>query len=142
MVDLLKIIDFYQSFDIYKNYTYAEIFNHIYPSLKNQQFKAYHDEKGIYGFANWALFDDINEKYFLETYIVPSDGWDSGSTLYFIDLVASRKAKQVILDQQRFMTKKFGLNRKVKWIRFHEDKRILKEFETKKHYLNNWEING
>ena len=52
------IINFYSQFDRYNHLTYVDLYQHISPSIRNNQFKVFHTNGKIWGFANWALLND------------------------------------------------------------------------------------
>ena len=61
-MDINKIINLYYLFPKYKNNTYQELFYHILPSLKLNQYKLFEDKDGVFGFVNWAYLNNDIEK--------------------------------------------------------------------------------
>ena len=56
-----KIINFYKTFNKYKNNNYDDIYYHILPSINSNQYKIFEDQQGLYGFVNWAFINKEEE---------------------------------------------------------------------------------
>ena len=62
-----NVISLYHNFNKYKKNTYPELYYHILPSIKFNQYKIFKDEQGIYGFVNWAYLSKEVEKSYIQT---------------------------------------------------------------------------
>jgi len=132
---MVQIIDLYKSFDGFKYANDTDIFFHIYPSLKNNQYKFHTKNNKLIGFCNWAFFNNYYENKFLETGEVDDNAWASGNKVWVIDLMATDNTKNIINWNKQYFTKLLGIDKKVSWLRFYNDKIIAKEFYTKGHYI-------
>ena len=61
------VIDFYLQFDRFNHLTYVDLWQHIHPSIKNEQFKVFQTNGEIWGFANWAFMSNDVLKRFIST---------------------------------------------------------------------------
>ena len=87
-MDINKIINLYYKFPRYKDNTYSELFYHIFPSIKLNQYKLFEDQDGVYGFCNWSFLNKDKHNYFIKTGIV--DNWNCGNLMTHIDFVATK----------------------------------------------------
>ena len=65
--DMHQIISLYKSFDKYKEFTREDLYYHILPSIKLNQYKTIKENNKVVSFANWAFLDNISEKEYKKT---------------------------------------------------------------------------
>lgn len=123
-----EIINFYQSFNRYKNNTYEELQQHIEPSIKLNQYKVFKDET-IYAFVNWAYVDQETEDNFLKTGII--DNFNCGDIMLHIDFIATKNIRKIISWLKNNATKIHGANKKFKWIRLNNNNKVKKIMSVK-----------
>ena len=58
-----NIINFYKTFNKYKNNSNEDLHYHILPSMNCRQYKIFEDANGIYGFVNWAFLNKKEEDH-------------------------------------------------------------------------------
>ena len=59
-----NIINFYKTFNKYKNNTNDDLYYHILPSINCRQYKLFKDNNNIYGFVNWAFLNKEEEDHY------------------------------------------------------------------------------
>lgn len=123
-----EIINFYQSFNRYKNNTYEELQQHIEPSIKLNQYKVFKDET-IYAFVNWAYVDQETEDNFLKTGII--DNFNCGDIMLHIDFIATKNIRKIMSWLKNNATKIHGANKKFKWIRLNNNNKVKKIMSVK-----------
>ena len=74
-MDINKIINLYYLFPKYQNNTYQELFYHILPSLKLNQYKLFEDKDGVFGFVNWAYLNNDIEKEYIKNSKIYKNEW-------------------------------------------------------------------
>jgi len=116
-----EIINFYKSFNRYKNNTYEELYYHIEQSINFNQYKIFKD-KEIYGFVNWAMVNKKTEDYFLKTGEVLD--WHCGDLMIHIDFLANKNIKKIYKWSKNNLAKIIGLGNSTKWIRLNETNKI------------------
>jgi len=116
-----EIINFYKSFNRYKNNTYEELYYHIEQSINFNQYKIFKD-KEIYGFVNWAMVNKKTEDYFLKTGEVLD--WHCGDLMIHIDFLANKNIKKIYKWSKNNLAKIIGLGNSTNWIRLNETNKI------------------
>ena len=91
-----EVISLYYNFDKYKKNTYPELYYHILPSINLNQYKIFKDDKGIFGFVNWAYLNEDVEKAYVTTSKIYKNEWKSGVNLWLYDIVILRKSNEVM----------------------------------------------
>jgi len=135
MINVHPIIKLYKEFDRYKHNSDDEILAHIYPSLELNQYKIHKENGRIYGFSNWAFLNKSEENNLLKTNKVSQESWNSGDILWHGDIVARKNVKKIMDWTLSYYTQLLGCNKKIKYLRIHNDKIIQKEILTKGHYI-------
>lgn len=135
MINVFSIINLYKQFQKYKDSTEEEIFAHIYPSIQLNQYKIHKEDGKIYGFSNWAFLNKKEEKHLLKTSEINFNAWNSGNIVWHMDIVAKKNSKHIMDWTKQHFTQLLGCNKKVKWLRVHDDKIIPKEILTKRHFV-------
>jgi hemolysin-activating ACP:hemolysin acyltransferase len=118
-----EIINFYKSFNRYKNNTYEELYYHIEQSINFNQYKIFKD-KEIYGFTNWAYVDQQTEDNFLHTGII--NNWRCGDIMLHIDFIATKNIKNIMSWLKNNATKTLGLNKTIHWARLNSNNKVRK----------------
>jgi|TARA_A100001015_G_scaffold186629_1_gene207755 hemolysin-activating ACP:hemolysin acyltransferase len=132
MTTFNEIINFYKSFNRYKNNTYEEIYNHIIQSINNNQYKIFKD-KYIYGFTNWAFVNQQTEDKFLNTGII--DNWNCGDIMLHIDFIATKNVRQIMSWLKNNSANILGINKKIHWVRLDDNNKVRKIMkQTTKNY--------
>ena len=91
-----EIINLYYKHDKYKKYTYPELYYHILPSINLNQYKIFKDDKGVFGFVNWAFLNDANQDSYSKEGKIYKSEWKSGVNLWLYDIIIIRKSKEVM----------------------------------------------
>ena len=86
--DMHQIISLYKKFDRNKEYTREELYYHILPSIKLNQYKTIKENNKVVAFANWAYLDTNSEKEFKKTGDFSNESWKSGDNAWVIDVVS------------------------------------------------------
>jgi hemolysin-activating ACP:hemolysin acyltransferase len=131
-----EIINLYYKFNKYKKNTYPDLYYHILPSINLNQYKVFKDEKGIFGFVNWAYLSKEIEKSYIKTSIIYKNEWKSGNYLWLYDIVILRKSKEVMSWVYNYFKKLLKTNESISWLRLDKnDKvyRVAKKFKREFH---------
>jgi len=89
--ELHNVVSFYKQFDRYKDYTNEEVYYHIFPSFKLNQYKIHKDEdNNMIAFTNWAFLNKVVENRFILTGILEDKDWKSGNNVWHIDTVCAK----------------------------------------------------
>ena len=128
-----EIINFYKSFNRYKNNTYEELYYHIEQSINFNQYKILKD-KEIYGFVNWAMVNKKTEDYFLKTGEVLD--WHCGDLMIHIDFLANKNIRKIYKWSKNNLAKIIGLGNSTNWIRLNETNKIRNI--VKKNIKDSW----
>lgn len=115
-----EIIFFYKSFDKYKNYTYQDLYKILIHSYNHNQFKIFKDNK-IYGFVNWAYFNQLAHDNFITTGTIKD--WNCGNIITHIDLVAKKNIKQIYLWSKNNIAKK-SISNNTTYLKITKDNKI------------------
>ena len=132
--EVSEIVNLYKQFERYQEYADSALISHILPSLALNQYKVHKDEE-VFGFVNWALLNEDQEKTLLTTHTIPNDQWLSGDRVWIIDILATKNMPLVADRTKAFFTQLLGCNQKVKWLRFKDDKIVHKQVTTKRHFV-------
>tara|TARA_R100001443_G_C3305609_1_gene166422 strand:- start:363 stop:776 length:414 start_codon:yes stop_codon:yes gene_type:complete len=128
-----EIINFYKSFNRYKNNTYEELYYHIEQSINFNQYKIFKD-KEIYGFVNWAMVNKKTEDYFLKTGEVLD--WHCGDLMIHIDFLANKNIRKIYKWSKNNLAKIIGLGNSTNWIRLNNTNKIRNI--VKKNIKDSW----
>jgi len=122
------VIDFYTQFDRYNHLTYVDLYQHISPSIRNNQYKIFQTNGEIWGFANWAYMSPSVLEKFLKQGRLHTLDWMSGFHPVYVDFVASRNAKYVMKWLKNYTVETYGVGAPLYWVRStkHKIKRITK----------------
>ena len=125
-MDINKIINLYYLFPKYKNNTYQELFYHILPSLKLNQYKLFEDKDGVFGFVNWAYLNNEIEKEYIKNSKIYKNEWKSGVNLWLYDIVIIRKSKEVMSWVYNYFKKLLKTNESISWLRLDENDKVYR----------------
>ena len=119
-----NVIKLYRNFNKFEKNTYPELYYHILPSINLNQYKIFKDEKGIYGFVNWAFVSKEIEQNFLKTGIIKN--WKCGNIMLHIDFIATKNVKQIMSWLKNNSARLLGLNKEIHWIRLDNNNKVRK----------------
>ena len=139
MDDLLDIIELYKThYPMWHEDTLKDIYYHIYPSLVLKQYVLNRDDEGkIFGFTNWALFDEETEQKFLKDHSLGFYDWNKGDKTWIIDSIYTKEHNAMKFNKT-FFTHILGPGKLVQWLRLDPNNGLLrKHFKiiTKEHWL-------
>ena len=121
-----NIINFYKTFNKYKNYTNDDLYYHIEPSIKANQYKVFRDDKGIFGFVNWAFLNEENEQHYKSNAKINKDQWQSGSNLWLYDILISKNAREVMGWVYNHFKDYLKVNQCINWLRLDDNNNIYR----------------
>ncbi len=136
-MDINKIINLYYLFPKYQNNTYQELFYHILPSLKLNQYKLFEDKDGVFGFVNWAYLNNDIEKEYIKNLKIYKNEWKSGVNLWLYDIVIIRKSKEVMSWVYNYFKKLLKTNESISWLRLDEDDKVYRVAKKYKREFHN-----
>ena len=125
-MDINKIINLYYLFPKYQNNTYQELFYHILPSLKLNQYKIFEDKDGVFGFVNWAYLNNDIEKEYIKNLKIYKNEWKSGVNLWLYDIVIIRKSKEVMSWVYNYFKKLLKINESISWLRLDKNDKVYR----------------
>ena len=135
--DMQTIISLYKKFDKYNKYTREDIYYHILPSFKLEQYKIHKDGDTVIGFTNWAFLNKNVEKDFKNTGILEDQDWNSGNHLWHIDTICVKNLNKIMSWTKQYFTKTLGINKPINWLRVVDNKIIRTQTRfTKESWLN------
>jgi hemolysin-activating ACP:hemolysin acyltransferase len=124
--DMHEVISLYKKFDRYKNSTNEDIYYHLLPSFKLNQYKIHRDENMIIAFTNWAFLNKDAENRLISTGLIKDNEWKSGNNLWHIDTVCAKNIRKVMAWTKQYFTKVLGLNQPINWLRISDDNKIYR----------------
>ena len=136
-MDINKIINLYYLFPKYQNNTYQELFYHILPSLKLNQYKLFEDKNGVFGFVNWAYLNKDVEKEYVKNSKIYKNEWKSGVNLWLYDIVIIRKSKEVMSWVYNYFKKLLKTNESISWLRLDENDKVYRVAKKYKREVHN-----
>ena len=136
-MDINKIINLYYLFPKYQNNTYQELFYHILPSLKLNQYKLFEDKDGVFAFVNWAYLNTDIEKQYIKNSKIYKNEWKSGVNLWLYDIVIIRKSKEVMSWVYNYFKKLLKTNESISWLRLDKDDKVYRVAKKYKREFHN-----
>ena len=121
-----EVINLYYHFDKYKKNTYPELYYHILPSINLDQYKIFKDEKGIFGFVNWAYLNKDVEKAYVTSSKIYKNEWKSGVNLWLYDIVILRKSNEVMSWVYNYFKKLLKTNESISWLRLNKQDQVYR----------------
>tara|TARA_R100001086_G_C11722999_1_gene227438 strand:+ start:171 stop:584 length:414 start_codon:yes stop_codon:yes gene_type:complete len=121
-----EVISLYYNFDKYKKNTYPELYYHILPSINLNQYKIFKDDKGIFGFVNWAYLNEDVEKAYVTTSKIYKNEWKSGVNLWLYDIVILRKSNEVMSWVYNYFKKLLKTNESISWLRLNKQDQVYR----------------
>ena len=115
-----EVINFYKTFNRYKNNTYQELYNYLIQPYELRQFKIFKDKK-IYGFVNWAFVNQLTQDNFLTKGRI--NNWNCGNIITHIDLLAKKNVKEIYKWSRKNLEKK-SINKTTQWLRLTKNNKI------------------
>jgi hemolysin-activating ACP:hemolysin acyltransferase len=126
MTTFNEVIGLYYNFDKYKKNTYDELYHHILPSINLNQYKIFKDDKGIFGFVNWAYLNEDVEKAYVTTSKIYKNEWKSGVNLWLYDIVILRKSNEVMSWVYNYFKKLLKTNESISWLRLNKQDQVYR----------------
>jgi len=134
-----EVINLYYHFDKYKKNTYPELYYHILPSINVNQYKTFKDEKGIFGFVNWAYLNKDVEESYKKKGLIYKNEWNCGVNLWIYDIVSIRKTKEVASWIVKYCLSKIKNDECFSWIRLNKNNEIYRiSKKYKRDYHKSW----
>jgi len=130
-----EVINLYYNFDKYKKNTYPELYYHILPSINLNQYKIFKDDKGIFGFVNWAYLNKDVEKAYVTSSKIYKNEWKSGVNLWLYDIVILRKSNEVMSWVYNYFKKLLKTNESISWLRLNKQDQV---YRVSKKYKRNF----
>ena len=121
-----EIINLYYKHDKYKKYTYPELYYHILPSINLNQYKIFKDDKGVFGFVNWAFLNDANQNSYSKNGKIYKSEWKSGVNLWLYDIIIIRKSKEVMSWVYNYFKKLLKINESISWLRLDKNDKVYR----------------
>ena len=121
-----EIINLYYKHDKYKKYTYPELYDHILPSINLNQYKIFKDDKGVFGFVNWAFLNDANQNSYSKNGKIYKSEWKSGVNLWLYDIIIIRKSKEVMSWVYNYFKKLLKINESISWLRLDKNDKVYR----------------
>ena len=136
--DMHDVISLYKKFDKYKDSTREDLYYHILPSFKLNQYKIHKDKNDMIAFTNWAFLNKNTEKKFIQTGDLKDNSWNSGNQLWHIDTVCVKNLNKIMSWTKQYFTKTLGINKPINWLRISDDNKIYRKTTrfTKESWLN------
>ena len=132
-----EVINLYYHFDKYKKNTYPELYYHILPSINLNQYKIFKDEKGIFGFVNWAYLNKDVEKTYVTSSKIYKNEWKSGVNLWLYDIVILRKSNEVMSWVYNYFKKLLKTNESISWLRLDKNDKVYRVAKKYKREFHN-----
>jgi len=120
------IINFYKQFNRYKKYNNIDLEYHIAPSIKCNQYKLFKDDKGIFGFVNWAFLNKECEDQYKTNAIIKKDKWQSGDRLWLYDILILRNPRVVMSWVYNYFKNFLKTNQCINWLRLDDNNNIYR----------------
>ena len=121
-----SIVNFYKQFNKYQKYNVIDLYHYIEPSIQVNQYKIFRDEKGIFGFVNWAFLNKESEDKYKLNAIIKKDKWQSGNRLWLYDILILRKPKTVMSWVYNYFKNFLKTNECISWLRLDERNNIYR----------------
>ena len=123
--DMHTTISLYKKFDRYKDTTREELFYHILPSFKLNQYKIHKNGDNVIAFTNWAFLNKEAEDNFMKTGKVNS--WNCGNKAWHVDTICVKDIKKVMAWTKKYFTNLLGLGKPVHWLRLDNHNKIYRK---------------
>ena len=121
-----SVVNFYKQFKKYKNHNVIELSHHIEPSIQANQYKVFRDDKGIFGFVNWAFLNEENEQNYKSNAKINKDQWQSGDRLWLHDILILRNARIVMSWVYNYFKNFLKTNQCINWLRLDDNNNIYR----------------
>ena len=121
-----EILELYRKFDIYKDCSDPELRLHLFPCLNLDQNRKHYVDDKLVAFINWAFLSDKAQAKYKQTGLISKQDWRSGNHLWYIDAIAVSNLKDVASWTKNYFTEKFGINKKINWLRIKDNDIVRK----------------
>ena len=116
------IISLYRNYNRYDDCSDNDLISYLMPSISLNQFKKHYDNNKLIGFTNWGLLSDKAHNQFKQTGFIDNKDWNSGDNLWHIETICKYNLKKIMKWTKSFLTKQFGIGKKINWIRIKDNK--------------------
>ena len=123
--DIYQVISLYKKFDRYKINTKENLYYHLLPSFKLNQYKIHKNGDEVIAFTNWAFLDKKAEDHFIKTGDIES--WNCGDKLWHVDTICVKNIKKIMAWTKKYFTKTLGLNQPINWLRISDDNKVYRK---------------
>ena len=134
--DMHEVISLYKKFDRYKDLTREDLYYHILPSFKLNQYKIHKDKNDMIAFTNWAYLNKETEDRFTRTGIIKQKDWKSGDRAWHIDTLCIGDIKKVMAWTKKYFKEKLGVGKTISWLRVSDKGSVYRE--TTRTIKENW----
>jgi hemolysin-activating ACP:hemolysin acyltransferase len=124
--DIYQVISLYKKFDRYKINTKENLYYHLLPSFKLNQYKIHKNGDEVIAFTNWAFLDKESSDYFVQTGFIDDNKWNSGNIVWHVDTVCVKDIKKVMRWTKQYFTNLLGLGKPVHWLRVDDNDNIYR----------------
>ena len=131
--DMHTTISLYKKFDRYKDTTREELFYHILPSFKLNQYKIHKNGDNVIAFTNWAFLNKEAENYYTTTGEIKPEAWNSGDKVWHVDFICVKDVRKVMKWTRNYFTNLIGYNQPVNYLRIAEDGTITRRSKKLTH---------
>lgn len=113
-----EVVRLYKKFDRYKIHTDKQLFCHIEPSFRLNQYKIHRNNNKIVSFTSWAFMSDAHEEHYKKTGQMLFNFWNSGDNCWIVDSVCHDDNFNAVYEwAKKYFTMQLGLNKPVSWLR-------------------------
>lgn len=123
--DMQIIISLYKKFDRYKSYSREDIYYHILPSIKWNQYKIHKNGDDVIAFTNWAFLNEKAEETFIKTGDITS--WNCGDKLWHVDTICVKNIRKIMAWTKKYFTETLGINQPINWLRISDDNKVYRK---------------
>jgi hemolysin-activating ACP:hemolysin acyltransferase len=125
--ELHQVISFYKKFDRYKNHSNEDLYYHLLPSFKLNQYKIHKDKNDMIAFTNWAFLNKDAENRFISTGILEYEDWKSGNNVWHIDTICVKNIRKVMDWTKEYFKNILKVGQSLNWIRIDDNNKIYRQ---------------
>jgi len=125
--ELHQVISLYKKFDRYKNHSNEDLYYHLLPSFKLNQYKIHRDKNDMIAFTNWAFLNKDAENRFISTGILEYEDWKSGNNVWHIDTVCVKNIRKVMAWTKEYFKNILKVGQSLNWIRIDDNNKIYRQ---------------
>ena len=125
--ELHQVISFYKKFDRYKDNSKEDLYYHLLPSFKLNQYKIHKDKNDMIAFTNWAFLNKDAENRFISTGILEYEDWKSGNNVWHIDTICVKNIRKVMDWTKKYFKNILKVGQSLNWIRIDDNNKIYRQ---------------